>query len=154
MTGTFAVCVIVLAIAGIGAAAFAFIGIKISTRVGLVLEIISVAAVWIVLDHRPGQERLFTGEAQFTLEGLSFDGVTFGIVLGVLGFVGFESAASLGAEARNPHRTIPRAVLGSAVLVGVLYVFAAYPMVARLRQPGGADGERGTDQRTGRRATG
>ena len=48
VTGTFALCVI-LAVAGIGAAAFAIIGIKISTRVGLVLEIISVTAVGIVL---------------------------------------------------------------------------------------------------------
>ena len=46
--------------------------------------------------------------------------MTFGIVLAVLGFVGFESSASLGAEARDPHRAIPRAVLGSAVLVGIL----------------------------------
>ena len=45
----------------------------------------------------------------------------------MLGFVGFESAASLGAEARNPHRVIPRAVMGSAVLVGVLYVLPPTP---------------------------
>jgi len=50
-------------------------------------------------------------------------------VLAVLGFVGFESAASLGAEAKNPHRAIPRAVLGSAVLVGLMYIFAAYASV-------------------------
>ena len=65
----------------------------------------------------------------FDLSGTSFDGVTYGIVLAVLGFVGFESAASLGAEARNPHRSIPRAVIGSAVLVGVLYVFASIASV-------------------------
>jgi amino acid transporter len=50
-------------------------------------------------------------------------------VLATLGFVGFESAASLGAEARAPHRAIPRAVLGSAVLVGILYVFATLSSV-------------------------
>ena len=134
VTGTFAICVI-LAIAGIGAAAFAIIGIKISTRVGLVLEIISVTAVGIVLITVLVKNG-FTGDvSQFTLEGLSFDGVTFGIVLGVLGFVGFESAASLGAEARDPHRAIPRAVLGSAALVGVLYVVAAYTMVVGFGTP-------------------
>lgn len=134
VTGTLAVCVM-LAIAGIASAAFAIIGIKISTRLGLVLEIISVTAVGIVLITVLVKNG-FTGDvSQFTLDGLSFDGVTFGIVLGVLGFVGFESAASLGAEARDPHRAIPRAVLGSAALVGVLYVVAAYTMVVGFGTP-------------------
>ena len=133
-SGTLAVCVI-LAVAAVGAAAFAIIGIKISTRIGLVLEIISVAAVLVVLIAVLVGNTAGGDTAQFTFSGLSFDGVAFGIVLGVLGFVGFESAASLGAEARNPHRAIPRAVLGSAVLVGILYVFAAYTMVRGFGDP-------------------
>jgi amino acid transporter len=132
--GTFAVCVI-LAVAAVGAAAFAIVGIKVSTRVGLVLEIISVTAVLIVLIAVLVGKGTGGDTAQLTLSGLSFDGVTFGIVLAVLGFVGFESAASLGAEARNPHRVIPRAVLGSAVLVGILYVFAAYTMMLGFGDP-------------------
>jgi amino acid transporter len=132
--GTLAVCVI-LAVAAIGAAAFAIIGIKISTRVGLVLEIVSVAAILVVLIAVLVGSGARGVTAPFDLSTLSFDGVAFGIVLGVLGFVGFESAASLGAEARNPHRAIPRAVLGSAVLVGVLYVFAAYDMVRGFGDP-------------------
>ncbi|AEA28519.1 APC family permease [Pseudonocardia benzenivorans] len=132
--GTLVVCVI-LAIVAIGAAAFAIIGIRISTRVGLVLEIISVAAVLLVLIAVLAGNPAGSNGAQFTFSGLSFDGVAFGIVLGVLGFVGFESAASLGAEARNPHRAIPRAVLGSAVLVGILYIFAAYTMVRGFGDP-------------------
>ena len=129
--------VVLLAITAIGAAAFAFVGIKISTRLGLVLEVISVAAVLVVLVTVLIRNGVSAGSDQFTLEGATFDGVTFGIVLAVLGFVGFESAASLGAEARNPHRTIPRAVLGSAVLVGVLYVFATYAEVLGFGGPEG-----------------
>lgn len=132
--GTLAVAII-LVVAAIGAAAFAIIGIRISTRVGLVLEIVSVAAVLVVLVAVLAGNPAGGNGAQFTFSGLSFDGVAFGIVLGVLGFVGFESAASLGAEARNPHRAIPRAVLGSAVLVGILYVFAAYTMVRGFGDP-------------------
>src|SRR3954469_16528772 len=121
--------IIITAVTTIAAAAFAIAGIKISTRVGLVLEVISVAAVLLVLVVVVIRPDPASGPSQFDLSGLSFDGVTFGIVLAVLGFVGFESAASLGAEARNPHRAIPRAVLGSAALVGVLYIVAAYTMV-------------------------
>jgi amino acid transporter len=117
------------AVSTVAAATFAIAGIKISTRLGLVLEIISVGAVLLVLVAVVAQNGLTAGPSQLDLSGTSFDGVTFGIVLAVLGFVGFESAASLGAEARNPHRTIPRAVIGSAVLVGLLYVFATYASV-------------------------
>jgi amino acid transporter len=127
-SGTVAV-VIILAVATVAAAALAIAGIKISTRLGLVLEVISVTAVLVVLITVLARHGFSGGSSQLKLSGSSFNGVTFGIVLATLGFVGFESAASLGAEARSPHRAIPRAVLGSAVLVGILYVFATFSSV-------------------------
>jgi amino acid transporter len=126
---------IILLIAAAAAGAFAFAGIKLSTRLGLVLEVISVTAVLVVLIGVLARHGVGGGSAQLKLQGASFNGVTFGIVLAVLGFVGFESAASLGAEARNPHRAIPRAVLGSAVLVGILYVFACATSVLGFGSP-------------------
>jgi amino acid transporter len=121
--------VIILVVATVAAATFAIAGIQISTRLGLVLEVISVTAVLVVLITVLARHGLGGGSSQLRLSGSSFNGVTFGIVLATLGFVGFESAASLGAEARAPHKAIPRAVLGSAVLVGVLYVFACFSSV-------------------------
>jgi amino acid transporter len=121
--------IVMTAITAVAAATFAIVGIKISTRVGLVLEVISVAAVLLVLVVVVVRGGDSAAPSLFDLSGTSFDGVTYGIVLAVLGFVGFESAASLGAEARDPHRTIPRAVIGSAVLVGLLYVFASISSV-------------------------
>ena len=121
--------IVMTALSTVAAATFAIVGIKISTRVGLVVEVVAVAAALLVLAvvvFRGGDS---AAPSLFDFSGTSFDGVTYGIVLAVLGFVGFESAASLGAEAKNPHRTIPRAVIGSAVLVGVLYVFAAISSV-------------------------
>jgi amino acid transporter len=49
-----------------------------------------------------------------------------GVVLGVLSYIGFETAATLGEETRNPHRNIPRAVFGSMIVVGLFYVLMAY----------------------------
>ena len=40
-------------------------------------------------------------------------GLRLGLVLALFSFVGFESATTLGAEARNPLKTIPRAVIQS-----------------------------------------
>lgn len=52
--------------------------------------------------------------------------LTVGIVLGVLSFIGFETAATLGEETREPHRNIPRAVYGSMLVVGAFYILMAY----------------------------
>ncbi|MGI9057307.1 MAG: APC family permease [Ktedonobacteraceae bacterium] len=52
--------------------------------------------------------------------------ITVGIVLAVLSFIGFETAAALGEETRNPHRNIPRAVFESMIVVGLFYVLMAY----------------------------
>ncbi len=54
----------------------------------------------------------------------------FGVLYGVLIFVGFETAANLAEETAEPKRSIPRAVLGAVVLVSIFYVIAAYVEVA------------------------
>jgi amino acid transporter len=56
-------------------------------------------------------------------------GVFKGMVFAILAFIGFEAAAPLGEEARHPQRTIPRAVVGSAILIGIFYVFCAFAWV-------------------------
>jgi amino acid transporter len=44
----------------------------------------------------------------------------------LLAFIGFEAAAPLGEEAREPRRTIPRAVIWSTIGVGAFYVLCYY----------------------------
>ncbi len=112
---------------------FTIRGIRLSARVSLVLELISVTIITILLVLA----LVWAGPAawdpsQFVLTELPFQGVAAGMVLGILGFVGFSSADALGREARNPYTAIPRAIMWSALAVGVLYVFAAYTQVAIL----------------------
>lgn len=114
-----------------GACAFAAAGIKLSTRLGLVLEVVSVSAILVLIAVVLGRHGL-SDPAQTHLRGTASNGITFGIVLATLGFVGFESAAALGAEAKDPRTAIPRAVLSSAAIVGVLYVLAAYATIKGL----------------------
>ena len=59
-----------------------------------------------------------------------WSGIFFGVLYGVLIFVGFETAANLAEEAAEPKRAIPRAVLLSVVVVSVFYLIAAYTQVA------------------------
>jgi len=55
-----------------------------------------------------------------------WNGIFQGAVFAILAFIGFEAAAALGEEARNPRRTVPLGVVGSCVLVGLFYAFMTY----------------------------
>jgi len=44
------------------------------------------------------------------------------LVIAMYDYIGYGSANNLGDEVRDPQRTLPRAVVGAIVIVGVLYV--------------------------------
>ncbi|WP_226364855.1 APC family permease [Pseudonocardia sp. ICBG162] len=68
--------------------------------------------------------------------------VAAGVVPALAAFIGFEVATSLGAEARRPFRSVPRAVTATAAVTAVLYVFAAAVQVAGFAAvPGGLAGQ-------------
>src|SRR5581483_10629129 len=58
--------------------------------------------------------------------GVTWPLVLGGMAFGILSFTGFETAAVLGEETRNPRRSIPWAVLGSVVVGGLFYVVVTY----------------------------
>ena len=73
--------------------------------------------------------RLVAGGApsgRFTLQVFVPDtgvsGIFLGAVFGFLSFAGFEAAATLGEETRDPRRNIPRAILGTAIFGGAYFV--------------------------------
>ncbi|WP_166825357.1 APC family permease [Brevibacterium limosum] len=124
--------VLIVLIGGL-ATFFTIQGIRMSARVSFILELISIAIILVLLIA----SLFWAGQSgwdpsQFTLEDTPFQGVAAGMVLGILGFVGFSSADALGREAKNPKTAIPRAIMWSALGVGVLYVFAAYTQIAVL----------------------
>ena len=55
--------------------------------------------------------------------GTGLSAVFLGVVFGFLSFAGFEAAATLGEEAQEPRRDIPRAILGVAIFGGLYYIF-------------------------------
>jgi amino acid transporter len=105
-----------------------YYGIRTSARLGTILGI-SEIAVFLVLGvffvvhaggHNTGQ--VFT--THYSPTGLT--GVIGGSVFTLLAFGGFEGAAPLAEETRDPRRTIQRAVLLATLLIGLLYVFTTY----------------------------
>jgi amino acid transporter len=59
-----------------------------------------------------------------------YGGVGNGVVFGILSFIGFDAAATLGEETRNPRRNVPIAVGGALVAVGIFYVFVMYALTS------------------------
>jgi amino acid transporter len=51
-----------------------------------------------------------------------FAGLGAGMLISAYDYWGYYNVCFLGAEVRNPRRTIPRAVLGSIAIVGTLYL--------------------------------
>jgi amino acid transporter len=103
--------------------------VKISARLMLWIEATSVTAIVIVvalLLFKPGWH---LDPEQVHLRGMTGSGLRLGFVLALFSFVGFESATTLAAEARNPLRTIPRAVIQSAVLAGAFFIVCCYAEV-------------------------
>jgi len=47
-------------------------------------------------------------------------GLMLAMLMGLSTLVGFEAAANLAEEAKDPYRTVPRAIVGSVVVAGVL----------------------------------
>jgi amino acid transporter len=56
----------------------------------------------------------------------SSSGFFLAVVLSIFAFTGFESAANIAEESRNPTRYVPWAITGSVALMGVFYVFCAW----------------------------
>jgi len=110
--------------------------VKISARLMLWIEAVSVTLIMTVVLLVLVRHGLHLDWTQLRLRGMSGSGLRLGLVLALFSFVGFESATTLGAEARNPLKTIPRAVIQSALLAGAIFILCAYTEVLGVRTVG------------------
>ena len=110
--------------------------VKISARLMLWIEAVSVSFILLVVVLVLFRHGWHLDFEQFRLRGMTGSGLRLGLVLALFSFVGFESATTLGSEARNPLKTIPRAVIQSALLAGAIFIVCAYTEVLGLRAAG------------------
>jgi len=110
--------------------------VKISARLMLWIEAVSVAFILIVVISVLVRNGRHLDWQQLHLRGMTGSGLRLGLVLALFSFVGFESATTLGAEARNPLKTIPRAVIQSALLAGAMFTACAYAEVLGFHSAG------------------
>ncbi|MBI4781139.1 MAG: APC family permease [Oscillatoriophycideae cyanobacterium NC_groundwater_1537_Pr4_S-0.65um_50_18] len=112
---------------------YAFTDIQLSAILMLVLELISVGIV-VVLGVLVLKHNGFPIDTdQLTLKDVTPNGISLGMVIAVLSYVGFESSATLGNEAKSPTRFIPPSFLWSVGLCGIFFIFVAYVEVVGFR---------------------
>ena len=102
------------------------LGMFTSLSVGLELAIVVVLVIALI------GVVVFTGSGSFdnlTSRGVAADatnyyaiggGLMAGMIVGLTTLVGFDSAANLAEEAKDPFRSVPRAIVASVVAAGVL----------------------------------
>jgi amino acid transporter len=119
-------------------------GVRLAGRVMLVIEAVSIGLILVVLvalalTTAPGPPPApmggGSGPQGFGPGGLDLGGIAVGVLPALAAFIGFDSAASLGVEARRPFASIPRAITATAAVAAVLYLVAT---LVQLATPGGA----------------
>jgi amino acid transporter len=135
-TGHLASSPLLILVCVLAAATMAYRDVKLSARTMLWLEAASVTCIVAVLLPVLWKNGLHLDWPQLRLQGSSISSVRLGLVLATFSFVGFESATALGHEAKEPLRTIPRAVLQCALGAGAFFVFTAYAEVLGFRGTG------------------
>jgi amino acid transporter len=109
-----------------------YLGVTISAGTGTVLGIFEIGvflalALWLIVKAGNANTLAVFGTGQATVEGFTgFSGIAAASIYTILAFIGFEAAAPLAEEAKDPRRTIRQAVIYSALGIGVFYVITTY----------------------------
>jgi amino acid transporter len=112
-----------------------YVGIRSSTGLTMVLGAIEVGILLLVaillVIHAGSANTLsvFKPSSAAATSGSTIHAIFLGMVFAFAALSGFEAAAPLAEETREPRRVVPKAVLLSAVLIGAFYVLAVYTSV-------------------------
>ncbi|MDZ8235991.1 MAG: APC family permease [Nostoc sp. ChiQUE01a] len=104
----------------------AYKDIQLSAVAMLLMEAASVVLIAILCIIIWAHKGFALDMSQLTLSGTTPGSVATGLVLVMFAFSGFESATSLGDEAKKPLQTIPKSVMGSVILAGLFYISTTY----------------------------
>jgi amino acid transporter len=107
----------------------AYRDVKLSAKMMLYLQFGSMALITLVIIGVFLKTGLKVHIPHLTLQGFTAKGFFLGLVLAVFCNIGFESSTALGEEAKNPLKTIPRAVIGATVISSTFYVLSSFAIV-------------------------
>ena len=109
-----------------------YFGVRLAIRAMLTFAIVSfipmliLGVIIIGKGGKDGNTLSMFDPSKTSVFGVTGGGVLGGILLGILLFVGFEAAASIGEESEDPHRSIPRALIGTVAVAAAFFVFMSY----------------------------
>jgi amino acid transporter len=124
-----------LAVVVVGAAiSFLLSGrdIRLLAKILLVIEgvgILSMIVLVVVIFAKGGAPTTGIDFSAFSFDGVSASAVISAVVAAFLSWAGFEACASMGEETDDPGRNIPRALAGTLILTGVLFVIVMFAQV-------------------------
>ena len=104
----------------------------------MVLEGASVACITALACVILFKHGFHVDTTQLSLSGVDLRGMGLAVVACIFSLVGFEAATTMGAEAKNPRRNLPRAVIASLLITGAFMVFMAYVEVGGTSNYGAA----------------
>jgi amino acid transporter len=104
----------------------AYLGIKTSSWLDLVLAVGEVAvfvalALTILVKVGPAHYSIAIFSPASSPHG-SISDVSSGMIYGITAFAGYEAATTLGEEARDTRRSVPRSIIGVVVAVGAFFL--------------------------------
>ena len=119
-----------LSLAAIGViVALSIAGLGLSLRVDLTImaaQLVIFLTLAVVIIVKGGDSGNTVSVFNPASAGAHSGGLLFGLVFAFLTCQGFESAATVAEETANPRRTIPRALIGTVLITGALFIFVTY----------------------------
>ena len=106
-----------------------FRGVSVAAKYELAFELIAIASILVIIVAAYIGYGFHVDWEQWNPSHLGNSATFIAAVSAVGAYAGFESVASLGAEAKDAHRTIARSLLRVVLLIGVLYIVATYPQI-------------------------
>jgi len=114
------------------------LGIKVAAGANLILMLFQMLVIvfFFVLSLRmvvSGGHSVLSG-TPFFHSGSSFSAISAGAALAAYAFLGFDAVTTLTEETHEPRKTIPKAILLTALIGGAIFVLLAY--ATQLVHPG------------------
>src|SRR5579862_7640887 len=104
----------------------AYKDITFSTILMLVFEGVSVTLIQMLAFLALAKTGISDPSQFHPAAGHGLKDIGLGVVVAIFSLVGFECATAFGEEAKEPLKTIPRAVIASLVLTGAFFIFITY----------------------------
>jgi amino acid transporter len=130
--------IIFFAISAVACWVIAYKDIRVSSILTMVLEAASVACITALAFVILFKHGFSVDTKQLSLSGVNVRGMGLAVVACIFSLGGFEAATTMGAEAKNPRRNLPRAVIASLLITGAFMVFMAYVEVSGTSNYGSA----------------